>query len=76
MGKDAYAIRPGAATAEEVPETFSVEQGYLESANVEVVYEMVNMIQAHRQFEAYQKVMQTTDSVDKDAVNRVGKAKA
>ena len=75
VGKDAYSIRPGAGVAENVPETLSVEQGYLESANVEVVYEMVNMIEAHRQFEAYQKVMQTTDSVDKDSINRVGKAK-
>ena len=76
VGQGAYRIRAGSGAAEEAPETFSVEQGYLETANVEVVYEMVNMIEAHRQFEAYTKIMQTTDSIDKEAINKVGKARA
>ena len=75
VGKDAYSIRPGAGVAESVPETLSVEQGYLESANVEVVYEMVNMIEAQRQFEAYAKVMQTSEAVDKEAINKVGRGR-
>lgn len=37
-----------------------VEQGFTEAANVEVVSEMVNMIEVQRQFEAYQKVMQSS----------------
>ena len=45
-----------------------VEQGFIEKANVEVVSEMVNMIETNRQFEAYQKVMQTSDTIDR-AVN-------
>ena len=76
VGQNAYRIREGSGAGEVEAENFSVEQGYLEAANVEVVSEMVNMIEAHRQFEAYQKVMQTTDSVDKEAISKVGKARA
>ena len=50
-----------------------VEQGFIEKANVEVVSEMVNMIEVNRQFEAYQKVMQTSDSLDRTANEKVGK---
>ena len=45
----------------------------MEAANVEVVTEMVNMIETNRQFEAYQKVMQTADTLDRAANDRVGK---
>ncbi|MBQ9405927.1 MAG: flagellar basal-body rod protein FlgF [Desulfovibrio sp.] len=50
-----------------------VEQGFVEAANVEVVSEMVNMIEVQRQFEAYQKVMQTTDAMDREATTKVGR---
>jgi len=50
-----------------------VEQGFTESANVEVVSEMVNMIEVQRQFEAYQKVMQTSDTLDRAANEKVGR---
>ncbi len=50
-----------------------VEQGFVEKANVEVVSEMVNMIEVNRQFEAYQKLMQTSDSLDRTANEKVGK---
>ncbi|MDR2819343.1 MAG: flagellar basal-body rod protein FlgF [Desulfovibrio sp.] len=50
-----------------------LEQGFIETANVEVVSEMVNMIEVHRQFEAYQKVMQTADSLDRDANQKIGR---
>lgn len=50
-----------------------LNQGYLEAANVEVVSEMVNMIQAHRYFEAMQKTMQASDSVDREAITKVGR---
>ena len=50
-----------------------LEQGYMETANVEVVSEMVNMIETNRQFEAYQKVMQTADTLDRAANEKVGK---
>lgn len=50
-----------------------VEQGFVEKANVEVVSEMVQMIEVQRQFEAYQKVMQTSDTLDRTANEKVGK---
>lgn len=50
-----------------------VEQGFIEKANVEVVSEMVNMIEVNRQFEAYQKVMQTADTLDRAANEKFGK---
>ena len=50
-----------------------VEQGFTEAANVEVVSEMVNMIEVQRQFEAYQKVMQTSDTLDRAANEKVGR---
>ena len=50
-----------------------LEQGFTEAANVEVVSEMVNMIEVQRQFEADQKVMQTSDSLDRNATEKVGR---
>ena len=45
----------------------------MEVANVEVVSEMVNMIETQRQFEAYQKVMQTADTLDRQVNEKVGR---
>lgn len=50
-----------------------VEQGFIEKANVEVVSEMVNMIETHRQFEAYQKVMQVSDTIDRAVNDKMAK---
>lgn len=50
-----------------------VEQGFTEAANVEVVSEMVNMIEVQRQFEAYQKVMQSSDTLDRAANEKIGR---
>ncbi len=74
MGGNLYRARPGAQVAEVEAPGFMV-QGFLEMPNVDVVYEMVNMIEAQRQFEAYQKVMQTSDTVDREAITKVGRAK-
>lgn len=50
-----------------------VEQGFIEKANVEVVSEMVNMIETQRQFEAYNKVMQTVDTLDRAVNDKMSK---
>jgi flagellar basal-body rod protein FlgG len=42
--------------------TGQVFQGYLETSNVSVVREMVEMISVSRQYEANQKVIQTYDT--------------
>lgn len=75
-GQNLFQPRPGQQPAELPAEGTSVAQGFLEAANVEVVTEMVNMIEAQRQFEAYTKIMQSTDALDKDAIQRVAKSRA
>ena len=76
VGQNLYRIRDGSGAAEiDAPERTTLEQGYMETANVEVVYEMVNMIEAQRQFEAYQKVMQTSDALDREATNKIGRGR-
>lgn len=75
LGKNLYRNRENVNVAEDnaYATGCSVEQGYMERANVDVVMEMVNMIEVQRQFEAYQKVMQSVDSLDRAANERVGK---
>ena len=58
---------------EQQPDRISVKQGALEGANISVVDEMVGMIDHHRMYETYQKMMQTFDEVDGKTVNEVGK---
>ena len=50
-----------------------IQQGFVEKANVEVVSEMVSMIETQRAFEAYQKTIQTSDALDRQAIQQVGK---
>ena len=50
-----------------------VEQGVLERSNVNSIEEMTNMITAIRGFEAYQKVIQSIDEADDQAVNSIGR---
>ncbi len=52
---------------------FSVKQGYIEMANVNIVREMVGMMQVMRTFEANQKVLNAQDGALKKSVNEVGK---
>jgi flagellar basal-body rod protein FlgG len=74
-GHNMYKPRKG-TTVEEVPLTgVFMAQGFLEAPNVDAVYEMVNMIEAQRQFEAYAKVMQTSEAMDKEASNKVGRGR-
>ena len=75
QGSNLFRLRDGATSGEvEVdPARTWVAQGFLESANVDAVYEMVNMIETQRQYEAYQKVMQTSDAIDREANTKVGR---
>lgn len=50
----------------------TVQQGFLEQSNVNVVQEMVDMISVMRAYEANQKVLQAQDSTLEKAVNQVG----
>lgn len=73
-------VEPGRAEIETGPDGAPrtripavVQQGYLESSNVEVVTEMVRMIEVNRVFEAYQKVMRGTQDMDSSLVRSMGK---
>jgi flagellar basal-body rod protein FlgG len=74
LGGNMYRPRPGTEAVEIEAEGY-VAQGFLEVSNVNPVYEMVNMIEAQRQFEAYAKVMQTTEAIDKETISKVGRGR-
>jgi len=50
----------------------SVEQGALEQSNVQTMMEMTNMVETSRNYESYQKLIQTIDEMDAKAINEVG----
>lgn len=52
--------------------TGTVQQGFVETSNVNIVREMVDMITVMRAYEANQKVLQAIDSTLDRAVNQVG----
>ncbi len=72
VGNSLLRIRPDAKVQAVPAEDSAVEQGFLEAANVEVVSEMVNMIEALRIFEAYQKMISGSFEQDKKAIAEVG----
>lgn len=61
-----------AATGDVVDATdFSITQGALEGSNVDPMAMMVDLIEASRHFEAFQKAMQASDELDQRA-NKIG----
>ncbi|MBQ1547537.1 MAG: flagellar hook-basal body protein [Lachnospiraceae bacterium] len=56
-----------------IASTATLEQGTLETSNVNIIDEMVQMITLSRAYEAAQKVIQTEDSEIDKAINQVGK---
>jgi len=72
LGSNLYKIRKGSSATEIPAEDVTVQQGYLEKSNVEIVTEMVNMMEAQRAFEISQKLMTTTDSMESLVINKVG----
>lgn len=75
MGQNMFRPRDGAEIVESEETTSWMVQGFLETPNVDAVYEMVNMIEAQRQFEAYAKLMQTSEAMDKEASTKVGRGR-
>ncbi len=72
VGQNLYQIKRGSQATEQPPVGLTVQQGYLEKANVEIVGELVNMMEAQRAFEIYQKIMTTTDTMESLVINKVG----
>ncbi len=69
-GENLYDTIDGATM---IDTTAEINQGYLETSNVNTVQEMVEMITIQRAYEAGQKIIQTMDSTLDKAVNQVGK---
>lgn len=69
-GDSMYQALDGAVEKES---SASIQQGYLEQSNVNVVSEMVNLITTTRSYEANQKMIKTVDQTLDLAVNSVGK---
>lgn len=70
-GENLYDLANGAQVT---ASTAKVNQGTIETSNVNVVSEMVDMITITRAYESNQKIIQTIDSTLDKAVNQVGKA--
>jgi len=66
-------INLGDANNETAPVNVAVAQGALELSSVKAVDEMVHMIDHHRMYETFQKMMMTFDEVDDKAINSLGK---
>lgn len=69
-GENMYDATP---QAERVASTATVQQGYIEMSNTNVIEEMVDMITITRAYEAGQKTIQTIDTTLQKAVNEIGK---
>lgn len=69
-GDNMYQTVDGATV---VSATGTIDQGYTEQSNVNVVSEMVDMITVTRAYEAGQKIMKTVDSMLEDSCNTVGR---
>lgn len=72
MGRQLLRVKEGVDAQPQPAENARVQQGYLEDSNVEVVYEMVNMITVMRNFEAMQKIVTTTHEKDQQVIRDVG----
>ena len=51
----------------------NVNQGYIESSNVDSIRAMTEIIEALRGFESYQKILQSIDKINSKTINEVGK---
>ena len=52
---------------------FRMAQGFLEMANVEAVQLMTEMIEIHRGYESYQRVIRSIDELNSKSINEVGR---
>ena len=69
-GENYYTLLQG---AEKIKANGEMYSGYLETSNVNVVTEMVDLITISRQYESNQKIIQTIDNTLDKAVNQIGK---
>jgi len=60
------------AVSENESEGFKVKQGFVELSNVDPIRVMTEMIEVHRAFESYQKIMKSMDETVSKSINEVG----
>lgn len=73
-GANLYVGRDNQLPPTIAPDEVSINQGYLEMSNVQVVSEMVNMINTHRSYEAYQKTLHVMQDMDQKSITQVGRS--
>jgi len=67
-------FKPGSGQgAPEPMEDSRISQGFLEMANVEAVQLMTEMIEIHRGYESYQRVIRAIDDLNSKSINDVGR---
>jgi flagellar basal-body rod protein FlgG len=75
LGQNLYIVSDGSGDPVQgnpgVDQFGTILQGYIESSNVDVVEEMINMIMAQRAYEMGTKVIQTSDQALQEANNLV-----
>jgi len=72
-GNNLFRLKEGVAAQEQAVAAPSIQQGFLEGANVNIVSEMTEMIDLQRAYQSQQKAIQTTDDIDQQSTSRVGK---
>ncbi len=60
-------------TKEQTPDNISIQQGFLESSNVNITLELTEMIDLQRSYQTQQKIIQTIDDINGQAISKVGK---
>jgi len=71
-GDSSFIIVDPAAIETEADEV-KIRQGAVELSNVDPIKVMTEMIEVHRAFESYQKIMRTMDEVISQSINEVGR---
>ena len=74
QGDSLYSLAAGAPTAQAIAGT-SIQAGYLERSNINVVTEMVNMISVLRAYEANQRALHAQDDATDIAIREVGRSR-
>ncbi len=73
VGDSEYQIPEGINLISAV--NFAIKQGYLESSNVNVIKEMINMVASYRSFESDAQALKAQDDSLEKLINNVGRAK-
>jgi len=73
-GTSLFSYQGDAENREVAAEGAEVIQGALEMPNISPIVEMTRMIETHRSYESYQKMLRAYDETDSKLINEIGKA--